>query len=224
MVTQEGGSVPTSQSKGTKLRVIGLATADGTKSQAAPRTTDQFRLAVLFIVIFSTCAMSSAATSRLYPPNDNETGGLRLVQVVELATRDQILKLGVNLKYLYASGVKDTDLKDGSVAMAIVYCCHLATEERTAIGFYVPPDVQVKVGDLVTVRMGRKQTKKDPGTVNVAVEVREHEDTPTPLCSWNPPNDKLWLRVLYCSWMPAEGWTHKKSFLHEAWFKPASTR
>jgi hypothetical protein len=201
---------------------ITLATADGTKPKAAPSGIGQLRLLALFMIILSTCATSSASTSRLYPPKDDETGGLRLVQVVHLFPRDEILKLGPHLEFLHASGVKDTDLKDGSVAAAIVYCCHESTSVGTAIWFYVPPDVQVAINDLVTVRMGRKQTKKDPGTVNTAFEVREHGDTPNSQCSWNPPNEKLWLRVLYCSWMPAEGWTYKKSMLRETWFKPAS--
>jgi hypothetical protein len=165
------------------------------------------------------CAISSASTSRLYPPSDDEAGGLRLVQVIQLATREEILKLTVQLEHLHASGIQDSDFKDGSVVVARIFCCHPSTDEGTAIWFYVPPDVQVQVGDLVVVRMGRKSTKKDPGTVNVAVEVREHKDTPNSQCSWDPPDNTKWRRLLYCSWMPAEGWTRKKSFLHETWFK-----
>jgi hypothetical protein len=173
------------------------------------------------MIICMACTMSSASTSRLYPPSDDETGGLRLVQVIQLATREEILKLGTQLEHLHASGVKDSDFKDGSVAMARIYCCHPSTDEGTAICFYVPPDLHVLVGDLVVVRMGRKATKKDPGTVNVAEEVREHKDNTNSQCSWNPPDDTKWRRLIYCTWMPAEGWTLRKSFLHETWFKAA---
>jgi hypothetical protein len=175
----------------------------------------------LLVMICMVCAISTASTSRLYPPSEGETGGFRLVQVIGLATRVEILKLGQQLDHLHASGLKDSDFKDGSVAMARIYCCHPSTDEGTAIWFYVPPDLQAQLGDLVVVRMGRKATKKDPGTVNVAVEIREKKDTPNSQCSWDPPDNTKWRRLLYCSWMPAEGWTLRKSFLHETWLKPA---
>jgi hypothetical protein len=139
---------------------------------------------------------------------------------VGLATREQILKLGIHLQDLLASGLKDSDLKDGSLAMGRVYCCHPSTEEGTALWFYVPPDVSLKVGDIVTIRMGHKSTKTDPGAVNVAVGVREQQGTPDSKCSWDPPNNLLWRRVLYCTWMPAEGWTKTKG-AWDTWLKHA---
>jgi len=39
-------------------------------------------------------------------------------------------------------------------------------------------------------------------------------------CWWDPKNDELWLRVLYCDWMPNEGWI-KQNGINPAWFKPA---
>jgi len=56
-------------------------------------------------------------------PKD-EAGALRLTQVIQLASRDEILKLKDNLEHLLASGVKDSDLKDGSVPVGRIYCCH----------------------------------------------------------------------------------------------------
>ena len=179
------------------------------------------RLFIHGLCICMVCVFAGASTSRLYPPSEGETGGLRLVQVIGLYSRDEILKGGEQLEHLRASGLKDSDFKDGSVAMARIYCCHRSTDEGTAIWFYVPPDLQAQMGDLVVVRMGRKAIKKDPGTVNVAVEIREKQDAPNSQCSWDPPDTSKWRRILYCSWMPAEGWTLRKSFLHETWLKPA---
>jgi hypothetical protein len=34
-------------------------------------------------------------------------------------------------------------------------------------------------------------------------------------------NDKLWRRVLYCDWMPAEGWTLKTG-AYKTWLERAS--
>ena len=178
------------------------------------------RIAIFLLTCFA-CNFANASTSRLYPPSDGESGGLRLVQVMAVATRDEILKSGESLQHLLASGLKDSDLKDGSVAMARIYCCHPSTEQGTAIWLYVPPDVPVNPGDLIVVRMGRKATKKGSGAVNTAVQVREKKDTPNSQCSWDPPDDKMWTRVLYCSWMPAEGWQLHNG-LHKTWLKPAA--
>jgi len=179
------------------------------------------QVVLAFMLTCVTWGTAIAGTSRLYPPSDRETGGLRLTQIMGIATRDDILNSGETLQHLLASGLKDSDLKDGSVAMGRIYCCHPATEQGTAIWFYVPPEVQVSLGDLVIVRMGRKATKKDPGLVNTAVEVREKKDTSNSECSWSPQDEKMWTRVLYCTWMPAEGWRLNNG-LHKAWMKPAN--
>jgi hypothetical protein len=41
------------------------------------------------------------------------------------------------------------------------------------------------------------------------IEVRQKKDAPDSRCSWEPPDDKLWRRVLCCDWMAAEGWILK---------------
>jgi hypothetical protein len=84
--------------------------------------------------------------------------------------------------------------------------------------FYVPPDKPVNPGDIVEIRMGSAPTKKDPGKVNVLVGIRQKKDAPESHCSWDPPNDSLWRRVLYCDWMPTEGWTLKKG-AYNTWLK-----
>ena len=84
--------------------------------------------------------------------------------------------------------------------------------------FYVPPGVPVAIGDIVVVRMGHDSSKTDPGAVNTLTEIREKHDEPNAKCSWDPPNNTLWMRVLYCTWMPAEGWTQKGG-LYKTWLK-----
>jgi len=177
--------------------------------------------AVLLMMLCLACAVSNAGTSKLYPPSKDEAGALRLAQVMQTATREEILKLTTQRQHLLASGLQDSDFKDGSLAMGRVYCCHPSTDEGTALWFYVPPDAPVQPGDIVVVRMGRESTKKGPGKVNVLVEVRQKKDATDSHCSWDPPDDKLWRRVLYCDWMPAEGWTLKKG-AYKTWLKPAS--
>ena len=66
-----------------------------------------------FILIF---AITGCATgSKVYPPYKNEAGSLRLTQVMQLASRQEIVKLGVHYKYLLASGLQDSDLRDKSI-------------------------------------------------------------------------------------------------------------
>jgi hypothetical protein len=191
---------------------------DQPNSRASGSPLRKLPLTVLFMVICFACAVSRAATSKLYPPTKDEAGTLRVAQIVNLATREEILKLGAQLKNLLASGLKDSDFKDGSLASGRIYCCHPKTEEGTAVWFYVPPDVPVQLGDIAVVRMGHESTKTDPGAVNMLVEVREKKDAPDSQCSWDPPDNTKWTRVLYCKWMPAEGWTLKKG-LYKTWLK-----
>lgn len=189
-----------------------------------PASRRQFRtlpLTVLLLMIGLPCAVCSAGTSRLYPPSKDQAGTLRLAQVMQTATREEILKLTEQRQHLLDSGLKDSDFQDGSLAIGRVYCCHPSTDEGTAIWFYVPPDAPVKPGDIVVVRMGRESAKKDPGTVNKLIEVRQKQDAAESHCSWDPPDDKLWRRVLYCDWMPGEGWVLKKG-AHNTWLKPTS--
>ncbi len=181
----------------------------------------KLRLTVLFMMIYLPCAVCSAGNSKLFPPNKDLAGALRLAQITQIATREEILKLGAQREHLLASGLKDADFQDGSLASGRVYCCHPSTDEGTAMWFYVPPDKPVKLGDIVVIRMGHESTKKDPGKVNVLIEVREKNDAPDSRCSWDPPDDKLWRRVLYCDWMPSEGWTLKTG-AYKTWLKRAS--
>jgi len=181
----------------------------------------KLQLAVLFLMICLPYAVTSAGTSKLYPPSKDQAGTLRLAQVMHTATREEILKLTTQRQHLLDSGLKDSDFQDGSLAMGRVYCCHTSTDEGTAMWFYVPPDAPVKPGDIVVIRMGRESTKKDPGTVNKLIEIRQKKDAPDSNCSWNPPNERLWRRVLYCDWMPAEGWRQTKG-AHNTWLKPAA--
>jgi hypothetical protein len=203
------------------VRKMKIDKMDQSNSQPSRCQLRKRQPAVFFLMIFLACTVSKAGTSKLYPPSKDEAGALRLAQVMQTATREEILKLTTQREHLLASGLQDSDFKDGSLAMGRVYCCHPSTDEGTAIWFYVPPDRPVKPGDIVEIRMGRESTKKDPGKVNVLVEIRQKKDLPESHCTWDPPNESLWRRVLYCDWMPAEGWTLKKG-AHNTWLRRAS--
>jgi len=125
---------------------------DKSNSQVSRCPLRKLRSAVLLMMIcFFACAVSSAGTSKLYPPSKDQAGALRLAQVMTTATREDILKLTTQREHLLASGLQDSDFKDGSLAMGRVYCCHPSTDEGTAIWFYAPPDIPVQPGDIVVV-------------------------------------------------------------------------
>ena len=161
-----------------------------------------------------------ARVSKVYPPYKNEAGSLRLTQVMQLASRQEIVKLGVHYKYLLDSGLHDSDLQDKSIGAGRVYCCGGPAEEGMGIWFYIPPGLEITPGDIVEVKMGREPSGNDSGMVNTAVRVRQRKGVSNPQCRWVPDNEKLWMRVLYCDWMEAEGWVEKKGF-ESTWLKPA---
>jgi hypothetical protein len=84
-------------------------------------------------------------------------------------------------------------------------------------------DKPANPGDIVEIRMGRASSKNGLGKVNVLIDIRQQKEAPASHCSWDPPQDFLWRRVLYCDWMRKEGWTLKKG-AYNTWLKrPAAT-
>lgn len=175
------------------------------------------KLASLFVagMLVSSCA----SVSRLHPIVRENAGVVRVAQVTALANRQQIIEFGVNYDHLIASEIKDTDLRDGSVAQGRVYCCG---GPNLTIWFYILSGMDVEVGDIVEVKMGRQPEDQDRGTVNIATQVRHKREDADKHCRWDPPNERLWMRILYCDWMEKEGWVERKEGLSKTWAKPAS--
>lgn len=147
---------------------------------------------------------------------------MRLALVTDLASRQQIGAAGPLREYLLASGIKDADLRDGSVGVGRVYCCG-ADETVSFMMFYVPQGLGIEVGDVVEVKMGRNPSKDDRGAVTTAARVRQKRDDASGPCRWDPPTPPgLWMKVLYCDWMKQEGWVEERG-PHHTWMKPASS-
>lgn len=163
-------------------------------------------------------ASSLAGPSRLYPPTEKQNDVLRVAKVMQLATREEILDLGVHYDTLVASGIRDSDLSDGSLATGQVYCCGGPSDEGMAMWIYVPAGMAVEVGDIVEVRMGHQPRGDDPGLVNTAIRIRVKKDVTDGPCRWMPRDETLWTRILYCDWMEEEGWIREKGF-HKTWLK-----
>ena len=161
-------------------------------------------LAGLLAPLASSCA--STAIMPIHPvwvPDDSH----RLVEVVHIGTKEEIVG---NRKEIYdqllASGIPEQDIGDGSVAVGFVFCCGKRLAQATRNLFYVPKDLHVELGDVVEIKSGRLPRDGNPGTVNRAVKVRQKVDATVGVCRWDPPDQKL-EQVLYCEWMPTEGWT-----------------
>jgi hypothetical protein len=180
-----------------------------------PRITLTVFLALLFLPACSTPPLR--IHSDVVP-----TGSLRVAQVIAIAKREDISKLDA-YKAILAAGIADSDLVDGSVVMARIYCCggptlELSAEYSNRRMLYVPKDLRVGVEDFVEVKVGRPPEHGDGGRLNIATRVvAKHLDRPE-TCWWEPRNEKLWLRVPYCEWMPKEGWV-KQGGISPAWFK-----
>lgn len=161
--------------------------------------------------------------SRLLPQHEDETGVLRLAQVVEVATRQQILGSGNEYMLLLMAGVPDAQLGDGRLAVARVYCCGGSAEESEAIWAFVPSDINVGVGDVVEVRMGRNPDDNDLGAVNTVAGMRQQGVmTADGSCQWLPNNPDLPMRTLYCHNIEIEGWIQQRGYLRDMWHRPAT--
>lgn len=167
-------------------------------------------------------ALVLAASSRLYPSSKKEAGALKLAQVMGLANRGDIVGLKKDYQRLLDSGLPDSALVDRSVGSGRVYCCGGLPEATAldALWFYIPPGISLEPGDIVEIQLGEEPGKRTAGRINVVTQVRERANATERHCRWEPPNEGDWMRVIYCDWMVAEGWTHKNGIGHP-WIKPA---
>jgi hypothetical protein len=88
--------------------------------------------------------------------------------------------------------------------------------------FYVPPSLEVTEGDITEIELGRPARKRrgDPGAINRAVRIRESMGDTNMACRWDPEDERMWMRILFCDWMESEGWQFARG-LNKTWFKPA---
>lgn len=182
---------------------------------------------LLFIPLLAGCAPHAL---RIQSDVVVQPDALRLAQVMVVATRDDIVRAEA-YEAILTAGVPDEDLSDGSVVLARVYCCggisqNLSEEFQHRTMLLVPKGMKVGLGDIVELRVGRPPREGDGGKLNTVTrlvqavdeqERRSREKSET--CWWDPKDDRLWLRVLYCDWMPTEGWK-KQEGSYPAWFKP----
>ncbi len=159
-------------------------------------------------------------TSRFHA-NNVPNGSLRVAEVIHTATREEIKNGGWGYDVLIAAGIPDEKIRDGSAVVARVQCCGGPNEEATILLAYVPDGRTAAAGDIVEIWSGTMVMQDDAlgAMPNTLTRVREKAQASTKACRWMPDDPTLWVRVIYCDWMPGEGWT-QQSGLFPYWIKP----
>ncbi len=147
--------------------------------------------------------------------------------MVGIAKRNEIV--GTEMyQVLLDSGVTDAQIVDNSEGAGIVYCCGQEHSLKTSMVFYVPPDLKLQPGDVVEIKMGGEPNGSKYGSVSTGLTMRESVKDFGKQCRWMPHDDdegtvlQLWGRILYCDWMPQEGWSKTETLEVHTWYKPPS--
>jgi hypothetical protein len=170
----------------------------------------QWALLAAVLGLTSSCWTYSRLHTQVGPGiSRNPSGTLLLAQVMGIATREDVKNNEGLYRALVASGVPDSDIHDGILTIGRVECCGGPNERSSAMLLYVPNDMSPapQLLDIVEVRVGREASGADPGVLNTVTRVRQKAAEQHGSCRWEPPEKYLWMRYLYCDWMPAEGWT-----------------
>ena len=162
--------------------------------------------------IIGVLAMSACSTGKMGEMNTLHAG-----QVVSVKTRSDILGNKATRDALIEAGVAESEVADGNVILVRLMCCG-GPSVSNAHGFYnpSPQTLRLRVGDIVELNLGGSSQ------VNTVTRVLQGADQTDGPCWWDPKNDALWRRVVYCEWMSKEGW-QKQEGTYTGWYKPAGT-
>ena len=143
-----------------------------------------------------------------------EAGTLHAAEVVQVLTRTDILAVREIHESVNQSGVADSAITDGSVVVVRTMCCGPPSTSN-AHGVFNPQGLTIQVGDVVEFRW--------PGgsAVNSITRVVQTTGQADAACWWDPKDEKLWRRVMYCNWMPQQGWVKQEGQMVVGWYKPA---
>ena len=177
-----------------------------------------YTIIILALILSACSSMPSYIQTDIVPAES-----LRVAQILDIAKRQDIIKLEA-YKSIIATGTPDSEVVDGSLAAARVYCCggisqEFSSERVYKIFLFVPKGLKIEVGDFVEVKVARSPTKGDNGSLNTVTRLAYRYPEKPQSCWWDPKDDRLWLRTIYCEWMPKEGWI-KQEGLYPSWFKP----
>ena len=182
-------------------------------------------LALLLLALLTSCSIPPntpifASTSRFHAQNVPD-GSLRAGEVVHVGTREQVVTGGWAYDVLLAARIPDSEITDGSVVIVRVFCCGGDIEEATFLNVYVPPDKKASAGDIVEIWSGQMLEKEEPlgPFPNTVTRVLERGSSTQGACRWSPDKPGLHGRVIFCDWMPSEGWIQQEG-LYPVWINP----
>jgi hypothetical protein len=143
-----------------------------------------------------------------------EASTLHAGEVVQVLTRTDILGSRGIHESLTNSGVPDSAITDGSVVIVRTLCCGPPNTSNPH-GALNPNGLPIHVGDAVEFLW--------PGgsAVNTVTRVLQPAGQSDGACWWDPRDDKLWRRVMFCNWMPQQGWVKQEGQMVIGWYKPA---
>jgi hypothetical protein len=158
------------------------------------------------------------------PGKAGDYGALRAAGVVSVASRTDITEHKVLYQQLSAEGVDDAGMVDGLVIAARVLCCRPDLQNSGPVVIYNPLLLKVAPGDLIEFRVGGPSSQTHKDALNVATRVLQQADVSNGACWWEPRNDRLWMRFIYCNWMQKDGWVKQENAMNPAWYKPADNQ
>jgi len=194
-------------------------------------TIHDVRICLRTVVVFAAALLLTAgcATTPLLLPYHTPPGASYVAEVIGLssgkASRVEILGSGELYEMLLASGISDDQIADGSIERGRVYCCGGPQEGGGVTVFYVPHGMSLTPGDLVEVKAGEPKEANKAVRVNVVTRVvlNHAGRSRNASCRWDPPDERLWQRVIYCDWMMAKGWVKERG-TGGLWYKPDEPR
>ena len=162
---------------------------------------------------FVACVVSACSVSagRL-----GEPGTLHAAEVVEVLGRTDILASHEVHQSLAQNGVSDASIVDGSVVIIRNFCCG-PPNTANPHGVLNAQALNVHVGDIIEFQI------RNGSSPNLLTRVLQKNDASDGQCWWEPRNEKLWRRVMYCSWMPQEGWVQQTGQMIVGWYKPSAS-
>lgn len=172
-----------------------------------------------FTMFISACSSTLPIHTDFAVPDDS----LRLAQILEVETRDTIIKMKQAHEAILASGMEDASIVDNSVGVARICCCGGVGEGSMTIITYIPPGINAEPGDIVELKIGHAPEKGRAGAMNTITRVVQRPGDKEGHCWWDPKDDRLWQRVLYCDWMQKEGWV-KQGGMSPAWYRPPTAK
>jgi len=171
--------------------------------------------ALLAVVLCLGCVAASAAQEA------DASGVLRAAGVVQVATRDDIKKASSYYKDMLAHGVDEASIVDGSLVVVRMLCCRDNLKASALAYLYNPRAIKVAPGDFIEFRIGDAKAPNTPEAFSSVTRVLQPVDQTDGKCWWDPRDDRMWMRFVFCEWMPAEGWVKQDSKMNPAWYKPA---